>query len=79
MNEKLFGTTDFYTICVLLATGHSVYNWQSEGDRGNIKRFFFVDSDELREVLLQHSNGQLSLTTLDLINAIDNVKRMLRY
>lgn len=75
----LFGTTDFYTICVLLATGHAISHLKSEGERGNIKRFFFEDSDSLRQILLEHSNGALKITTLDLINAIDNVKRILRY
>jgi hypothetical protein len=79
MDAKLFGTTDFYTICVLLATGSKVDKIATEGERGQIKRFFFENTESLQDTLLKHSNGTLSLPSLDLINAIDNVKRMLRY
>jgi hypothetical protein len=77
MGNKIFSTTDFYTICVLLATGHKAEKWSNDNEK--MKRFSFVETPELQEVLLQHSNGKLVLSSLDLINAIENVKRMLRY
>jgi hypothetical protein len=78
-NSNTFSTTDLYSICVLKAAGFKWLSIVDEVNRRNIKRFHFEDTEELRETLDQHSNGELLLSTLDLINAIENVKRIVKY
>lgn len=76
-NSKLFRTTDFYTISILVASKYEILG--VEPFNKSTKTVVFQDSQELRETLRRHYNGQLMLASKDLINAIESVKGMIRF
>jgi hypothetical protein len=70
----MYSTTDFYTTAVLMSQGFLVKKVEGEGPGNRVKRFFFEDSDELRETILQYINGTLEGNIRDFRNAIEKVK-----
>jgi len=75
--EPLYKTSDFWIICVLVAMDFKVKKIDSDPYNTRIKHFSFQETDELYDILLKHSNGELEVNTLTFTNAIDNVKRMI--
>lgn len=72
--EELYGTTDFYTTAMLISKKFEIKKVTSEGREGRTKKFYFEDSDELRETLMRYMNAALEGNIREFRNAIDVVK-----
>lgn len=74
--DEMYGTTDFYTTAVLIAHEFELKHIRSEGPGNKVKRFFFEDTQELRDVVMKYMNSQLEGNLRRFRNAIDTVKDM---
>lgn len=76
MSDANYSTTDFYTTAVLISQNFEVVEITREGPNQKVKRFHFVDSEQLREVIRKYVNGQLHGDLRNFKNAIECVKDM---
>lgn len=70
----MYSTTDFYITAVLLLRKYKIKETTLEGPKDKVKRFHFDDSDELREVILSYTNGDLVDNIREFKNSIECVK-----
>jgi len=76
--NKPYETSDLYTICVCVAMGFQVQKVLPDPNNLRLKLVQFEDTEVLRKAILDHHNGELKISTRDLINAIETTKRLIR-
>lgn len=74
--DEMYGTTDFYTTAVLIAHEFELKHVGTEGPGKKVKRFYFEDTPELRDIVMKYMNSQLDGNLRRFRNAIDTVKDM---
>lgn len=73
-DDNKYSTTDFYTTAVLIAKEFEVVDITREGPANRVKRFWFDDTDELRNTIKDWLNGKVEGNYRVLKNAIESVK-----
>jgi len=66
-----YATTDFYTAAVLISIGYEIQKVTTEG---RVKKFHFVDNEDMRSSILSYHNGTLQGNLRDMRNGIEAVK-----
>jgi hypothetical protein len=72
-----FNSTDFYIVAMLVSQGFPIINIGNEGRDGKVKRFHFVDTEELRAAILKYTNGILEGNIKGFKNSIESIKDIL--
>jgi hypothetical protein len=69
-----YNTTDFYTTAILITKKFEIVSVTSSGPGNKVKRFYFTDVPELREIIMKYMNGTLDGNLREFRNAIETVK-----
>ncbi len=73
-NEEIYTTTDLYTTAVLISKKFPIINVSVEGPNKKVKRFHFLDTPELKAVVLEYMNRSLQGNIREFRDAIETVK-----
>ena len=74
--KDLYSTTDFYTTAMLISQDFIVKKVTKEGPSGKVKRFHFLKTPQVQEIVMSYVNGNLEGNIRSFKNAIDTVKDM---